>query len=230
MRRDIFEFHETERTNLSEASGEFDVAAIAAAWAAGWARTRNKAPPVSQAYGWKIDLGAPLHLERHVVVQRDAETLRELIDGLQAPGTWLKVCAHPEQVAPLLPAHWEVQAPEYLMAKVLNQTVAAPHDTYRLALIRFGAVADAEFRDDDGQLAARGRVAHCDGFATFDQIVTEPGHQRKGLGRAIMAALGNLSIAEAANLGVLVATGEGRALYQAMGWTVVSPVTAAVIA
>jgi GNAT superfamily N-acetyltransferase len=219
-----------ERTKLSKTSGEFSVVPTATAWATGWTLTRNKASPVSQTYGCKIDLGLPEHLERHVVVDYDAEILRELTSRLQTPGTWLKVCAHPEKVIPLLRENWQVQPPEYLMAVALNDTSAVTHDGYRLSLSTSGTVTDAELRDMDGQLAARGRVAHSDGIATFDQIVTEPAHQRKGLGRVIMATLGNLSIAQDVRVGVLVATEQGRALYQAIGWTLVSPVTAAVIA
>ncbi len=214
---------------MSTISGEFNVASTATAWAAGWTLTRNKAFPVSQPYGCKIDLGLPEHLERHVVVDYDEGMLRELTNGLQAPGTWLKVCAAPENVVPLLHKNWQVQQPEYLMAVILNEAAAVAPDGYRLSLTTSGAVTDAELRDMDGQLAAKGRVAHSDGFATFDQIVTEPAHQRKGLGRVIMAALANRSIMRQASVGVLVATEQGRALYQSIGWTLVSPVTAAVI-
>jgi len=175
-------------------------------------------------------LGLPEHLERHVVVDDDEGILRELTGRLQTPGTWLKVCAHPEKVIPLLHENWQVQAPEYLMAVALKDAVAGPHDGYLLSLSTSGAVTEAELRDMNGQLAAKGRVAHSDGVATFDQIVTEPMHQRKGLGRVIMATLVNASIAQEASVGVLVATEQGRALYQAIGWAMVSPVTAAVIA
>ncbi|MES2128320.1 MAG: GNAT family N-acetyltransferase [Pseudomonadota bacterium] len=215
---------------MSKTAGRFDVVPTATAWATGWTLTRNKAAPVRQDYGCKIDLGLPEHLERHVIVDYDAEVLRELASSLQTPGTWLKVCAHADQVIPFLRENWQIQPPEYLMAAALNDTAAVIHDGYRLSLSTLGTVTDAELRDMDGQLAARGRVAHSDGIATFDQIVTEPAHQRKGLGRVVMTTLGNLSIAQGARVGVLVATEQGRALYQAMGWTMVSPVTAAVIA
>lgn len=205
------------------------MATIATAWAEGWTLTRNKAFPVSQTYGCKIDLGLPDHLVRHVVVDDDAEILRELASSLETRGTWLKVCGAPEKVIPLLNENWQVQAPEYLMAVALKGAGVATHDGYRLSVSTSGPVTDAELRDMDGQLAARGRVAHNDGIATFDQIVTEPAHQRKGLGRVIMATLVNLSIAQEARVGVLVATDQGRALYLAIGWTLVSPVTAAVI-
>lgn len=163
------------------------------------------------------------------MVEYDAGILRQLTDSLQTPGTWLKVCAAPEEVTPLLHENWQVQAPEYLMAVALDDAAAVMHDDYRLSVSTSGAVTDAELRDMDGQLAAKGRVAHSDGVATFDQIVTEPAHQRKGLGRVIMATLTNRSIAQEARVGVLVATEQGRALYQAIGWTLVSPITAAVI-
>ncbi|WP_332852524.1 GNAT family N-acetyltransferase [Duganella sp. S19_KUP01_CR8] len=214
---------------LSTTSGEFNVAPTATAWAKGWTLTRNKASPVSQAYGCKIDLGLPECLERHVVVSDDEGMLVELTSKLQTPGTWLKVCAHPEKVSPLLHKNWQVQAPEYLMAVALKDAVAGTHGGYLLSLSTSGAVTEAELRDVDGQLAAKGKVAHCDGVATFDQIVTEPMHQRKGLGRVIMATLVNAAIAHEARTGVLVATEQGRALYQAIGWAMVSPVTAAVI-
>ncbi len=219
-----------ERMKLSETFEKFNVAPTATAWAKGWTLTRNKASPISQAYGCKIDLGLPENLERHVVVDDDTEILRELTGSLQTPGTWLKVCAPAEKVSPLLHKHWQVQAPEYLMAVALKDAAAGTHDGYLLSLSISGEVSEAELRDMDGQLAAKGRVAHSDGVATFDQIVTEPTHQRKGLGRVIMATLVNAAIAQQASVGVLVATEQGRALYQAIGWTLVSPVTAAVIA
>lgn len=216
-------------TNLTGTSQEFNVAPTATAWATGWTLSRNKASPVRQTYGYTIDLGFPDHLERHVVVDDDWKILHELTSRLHTPGTWLKVCAHPEKVSPILHDNWHVQPPEYLMAVALNAAPAPPHVGYRLSLSTTGKLTEAELRDMAGHLAARGRVAHDDGFATFDQIVTEPGHQRKGLGRVIMAALGNRSIAQEARVGVLVATEQGRALYEAIGWSLVSPVTSAVI-
>lgn len=219
-----------DRTKLSEIPGEFNVASTATAWAKGWTLTRNKASPVGQTYGCKIDLGLPDHLERHVVVDDDEGILRDLTSNLHTPGTWLKVCAHPEKVTPLLHKNWQVQAPEYLMAVALEDAAVALHGGYLLSHSTSGEVTEVELRDLDGQLAARGRVAHSDGVATFDQIVTEPAHQRKGLGRVVMATLVNASIAREARVGVLVATEQGRALYQAIGWAMVSPVTAAVVA
>ncbi|MGY5131575.1 GNAT family N-acetyltransferase [Streptomyces nigrescens] len=87
-------------------------------------------------------------------------------------------------------------------------------------------------------LAASGRAALTTGApgsspapyapsVVFDMIGTEPAHQRRGLGRAVMAALAGRAVEWGARQGVLVASPDGRALYEAMGWRLRSPVTAA---
>lgn len=90
-----------------------------------------------------------------------------------------------------------------------------------------GAFAFAKLIADTGEVAASGQVAIDGAFATFDQIVTAENHRRKGLGRHIMTALSNISLDLGAKQGVLVATEAGAALYKALGWSMVSPVTAA---
>ncbi|MFG2226884.1 GNAT family N-acetyltransferase [Streptomyces sp. NPDC048644] len=62
----------------------------------------------------------------------------------------------------------------------------------------------------------------------FDMIGTAAGHRRRGLGRLVMAALAGRAATAGATQGVLVASPEGRALYEALGWQVRAPVTAAV--
>lgn len=63
---------------------------------------------------------------------------------------------------------------------------------------------------------------------TVDQVVTEPAHRRRGLGRTVMAALERAAVERGVVRGVLVATEDGLGLYGSLGWTVDSPVTAAV--
>jgi GNAT superfamily N-acetyltransferase len=98
---------------------------------------------------------------------------------------------------------------------------------YRVHTDRSGALAFAKIVAQTGELAASGQVAIDDSFACFDQIVTAEAHRRKGLGRHLMTALTNMSLDLGARQGVLVATEAGAALYNAFGWSMVSPVTAA---
>jgi GNAT superfamily N-acetyltransferase len=82
---------------------------------------------------------------------------------------------------------------------------------------------------EDGTLAASGHVALGERLATYDRIVTDPAHQRRGLGRAVMHALQALARAHGRHAGVLVATPAGRALYESLGWRVHAPWATAVI-
>jgi len=82
--------------------------------------------------------------------------------------------------------------------------------------------------DREGELAASGFAAETPEAFVYDRIVTEPAHQRRGLGLTVMTALGAQRRSVAARH-VLVATPEGRALYAALGWTVRSPFATAVI-
>jgi GNAT superfamily N-acetyltransferase len=104
---------------------------------------------------------------------------------------------------------------------------APVHGGYRVHTDRSGALAFAKIVAETGELAASGQVAIDDSFACFDQIVTTEAHRRRGLGRRLMTALTNMSLDLGARQGVLVATQAGAALYNALGWSMVSPVTAA---
>jgi len=80
-----------------------------------------------------------------------------------------------------------------------------------------------------GDLAASGHVALDETFAIYDRIVTEPAHQRRGLGRAVMHTLQALARTHGRHVGALVATDQGRRLYESLGWRLHAPWATAVI-
>jgi predicted DCC family thiol-disulfide oxidoreductase YuxK len=55
--------------------------------------------------------------------------------------------------------------------------------------------------------------------------MTAPEHQRRGLGTAVMAALTTAAMGLEAATGILGATEQGRALYEALGWAVAGPLS-----
>jgi ribosomal protein S18 acetylase RimI-like enzyme len=75
----------------------------------------------------------------------------------------------------------------------------------------------------DGAVAARGQIAVTGSSAVVDQVETDPAHQRRGLGSLVMRTLANDAVARGASTGVLGASSEGRALYEALGWQVHAP-------
>jgi GNAT superfamily N-acetyltransferase len=200
-------------------SGSAD-AALVEAWVTGWALSRNVGAPVPVAGGHRVVVGEPGHLERLVFPGLDASTLAEMAARITAPGIFLKAFCAPEALLAAVDARWSPQAPGDLMAVDLIAVPppAAPPAGYVQELRAEEAVLVVEIRDADGGLAASGRAALTGRFAVFDKIITDPAHQRRGLGRVVMGVLGERARALGADRGVLVATPEGRALYEVLGW------------
>ncbi|MEV8375525.1 GNAT family N-acetyltransferase [Kribbella sp. NPDC056861] len=187
------------------------------AWAEGWATVRRTAAPVEVPEGWRIEVGLPGHIARYVL----PAPAPDLAARLTTPDTWLKICADPAVVE--LDERWQVQPTEYLMTTQLTAEPATCGPEYELQVTRAGSVVDV-LVSQRGEPAARGKAAVTGDYAVIDQVVTEPDHQRRGLGTTVMRAL---SQAAGARTGLLVATADGRALYSRLGWELVSPVTAA---
>lgn len=197
------------------------------AWAHGWAISRGTPPPVRNAGYLQIQVGRPEQTTRYVLPELDRRLLRRLLSGEAGPGTWLKVCAASAKVSALLTSDWQVHEPEFLMSARLVGSAAALAAGYRVHIESAASLVVAKIVAADGELAASGQVAIDGGFATFDQIVTTEAHRRKGLGRSVMAALAQAALDLGARQGVLVATEAGAGLYGTLGWSLVSPVTAA---
>ncbi|QPF75510.1 GNAT family N-acetyltransferase [Roseateles sp. DAIF2] len=212
----------------SPAFNSTQVSAAALAWTYGWAISRHTQAPVQHAGYLQVSVGKPEQLTRYVLPRLDRELLHRLVSTEAAPGTWLKICAPLEQVAPLLSEPWQIHDPEFLMMADLAADAVPDIEGYRVHTEAVGALVIAKLVDDrTGELAASGQAALDGLFATFDQIVTAETHRRKGLGRCVMAALSKGALDLGAKQGVLVATQAGAALYTALGWSLVAPVTAA---
>ncbi len=192
------------------------------AWVHGWAISRNTPAPVRIRAGYRIDVGLPGHQVRYVLPTYDDV----LVSRSHQPDTWLKIRGEVSLGEP-----WLVQPLEYLMTTDLTATsvpVASVAESYELRSARRGSIVEVVVTAADGSVAARGKAALTGQAAVFDQIETDPRHRRRGLGRTVMGALSTAAQYAGAMTGVLVATEDGRALYTALGWTLDSPVTAAV--
>ena len=200
-------------------SGSAD-AALVEAWATGWALSRDVDAPTRVAGGHRIVVGQPGHAERFVFPTLDAAPLSAMAARITAPGIFLKAFCEPEALLAAVDARWSPQPSGDLMAIEL---IAVPPPVASAAgyVQRFRAeeaVLVVEIHDANGELAASGRAALTGGFAVFDKIITDPAHQRRGLGRIVMGVLGERARTLGASQGVLVATPEGRALYEVLGW------------
>ena len=202
-------------------------------WIRGWALTRQVAAPVPHADGFRIEVGLPTQAARYVF-RRPSPALRALGETITAPWIHLKACATSDELRALLPARWRLEEQHWMMAcdaRPFPGTDALPLG-YAMQVDDDGArsgLAHVRIVDADGAPAASGHLALAGGFAIYDRIVTEPAHQRRGLGRAVMRTLQALAHAHGRHAGALVATDPGRALYESIGWRLHAPWATAVI-
>ncbi|MFI6104282.1 GNAT family N-acetyltransferase [Streptomyces sp. NPDC051310] len=205
-------------------------AAITDAWVRGWAVSRGTPAPVPRPWGYRIDVGLPGHVLRHVLPHPDEQSVRALCAAVTRPGAWLKVLAAPEEVAGWITPGWRVpDDPGFMMFTALRATPApAPPEGYARETGTRDGVFRVRITASDGSLAARGQIAPTGRTAVFDQIETYPGHQRRGLGSVVMRTLATAGAAAGADTGVLSATTQGRALYSALGWEYQGPLTGVV--
>ncbi|WP_434995045.1 GNAT family N-acetyltransferase [Arthrobacter sp. Ld5] len=69
-----------------------------------------------------------------------------------------------------------------------------------------------------GELAARGSVVAVGDYAVYDRIITEESYRRRGLGSFVMRALTAGVLEDDVTTGLLMASADGRALYEFLDW------------
>ena len=216
-----------DRLPVSAASDDSDVdTRLFEAWIHGRARARGMPPPTPHGGGYRVETGLP-HETRRFVFRTLSPELVAVAEAVREPRVFVKAFViHSELASALLP-DWEIQPPGYLMIRegaASGDAAPLPHG-FSVSIGLEGSTSVALVRTLEGAVAARGRAADWHGYRIYDQIVTEPGYRRRGLGRALMAALEP----DRTEVPLLVATEAGRALYMALGWRIVSPYTSAVL-
>lgn len=210
-----------------------ELAGLVLAWLHGWSISRQVPAPIAHADGYRVEVQLPRHARRYVFTG-PSPTLARLGHTITEPWVFLKACATADALRALLPANWQMEADGFLMScgeQPFPGSRPLPPG-YTLVVTDDGASTDlisVQVQAPDGSPAAAGHAALGEQRATYDRIITEPAHQRLGLGRAVMAALQARAHARGRHAGVLVATPEGRRLYESLGWHLRAPWATAVI-
>jgi GNAT superfamily N-acetyltransferase len=190
--------------------------------------SRDVAPPVPAYGGWHIDVGLPDQQARYVFAAV-SDGVRRASMEIDGQHTFLKACAEPGTLTNHLAAGWILRPQGFFMDwPSLSAGGCRPVAHYDLSVVNVRQGVWTIEASTMGSLAARGSVLIVDRFAIFDRIETDASHRRKGLGRAIVAQLASIAVTEGATHGLLVATPDGRALYETIGWRVHSPYSTAV--
>jgi GNAT superfamily N-acetyltransferase len=135
-----------------------------------------------------------------------------------------------EGLRAFLPPRWVVQPLGFMMtcSGPMGAKAALP-EGYRLDLTEDLPIPIASVVTPNGEVASSGRIALIGDFVIYDRIETHPDHRRRGLGSAVMKALEEVGRTRGKTQGVLVATAEGKALYESLGWKLYSLYTSTVI-
>ncbi|PWK69596.1 Acetyltransferase (GNAT) family protein [Streptomyces sp. CG 926] len=197
----------------------------ARSWVEGWAACRGMPRPVDVPWGLRIETGQPSQVVRHVLLDNDAATARDLIGTITEPTTCVKAFLPQGEMDPWFSSAWEPTEPCFLMAVDLRPSRVRVPDGYTVSVEAADGVVHVRVLSADGDLAAGGRTGstRAGTACVFDQIVTEAAHRRRGLGTVVMGALTDAAAGSGASVGILGATVPGRALYEALGWKVLAP-------
>lgn len=198
-------------------------------WLAGRSLARGLALPVHCAGGLRVDVDHAAELRRHVFVDA-GPALQACAAQVREPLVFLKAAVEPAAMRAALPDRWKIEARAYLMQgpSAMDGKAALPAG-YRIDVEAEHGGQLVRIVHGSGATAASGRMAMHAGCAVFDQIVTEAEHRRRGLASVVMHTLDGLAARAGSTERLLVATEDGRALYERLGWQVLAPWATAVL-
>lgn len=204
-----------------------DIATRLYAWLAERSIARGLPAPVRDHGGYRVDTHNPAEIVRWVFA-RATPAARRLAHSIDAPRYLLKLCGTDDDLRAIVPDIWRLHPPGYFMVADGACVERAPPAGYHLQVRRQGEVISAHISDHHGGIAASGHAAETAAAFIYDRIETAPQHRRRGLGQAVMTALRGQKL-DNATTELLVATENGRALYETLGWRVLSPYATASI-
>ncbi|MBO9634289.1 MAG: GNAT family N-acetyltransferase [Chitinophagaceae bacterium] len=188
-------------------------------WLQGWSLSREFPPPVKYRSGFKVEVGQPTQKARYVFPALTADLIK-LSGTIDTPWVFLKACAPPKELMKAFPSKWILQPQGYFMTcfHPMNFRQGRLQSHYHFELKQYNSTFLITIVSDKGELASSGRVVLVDDLAVFDRISTTIDHQRKGLATQLMKELEKIALSNGITKNILVATDEGRQLYQSLGW------------
>lgn len=188
------------------------------AWGRGRAVSRLTPPPTAVPGGFRADVDASSGRMRHVLHTHSPDLIGRIAAEQTAPGSQIRLAGPTAALREALPLDWIMDAAGHLMTVPFAPRRARAPEGYRIEVATDGDLTVAVARDRSGE-AASARLGRSGEFGVFDQVTTAPAHRRRGLGTALMGALSDRALDLGMTTGLLVGSDDGRALYEALGWT-----------
>ncbi|MEE6126686.1 GNAT family N-acetyltransferase [Chryseobacterium arthrosphaerae] len=205
-------------------------AGIVESWLKGWSLSRELPFPTHYKSGFKVIVGYENQKERYVFPELN-EDFFQLADSIDEPWVYLKVCTSPDRFMEKIPERWKLQPQGYMMTcfHPMNFPEVTLADGYQVEYGQYNSTFMVRIVAENGEQASIGYVALIDDLAVYDRIVTEKNHQRKGLASFLLKELEKIAVSKGFTKNFLVATEEGKLLYENLGWSVYSLHTSVVI-
>lgn len=199
-------------------------------WLKAWCLSRKLPFPVPFKSGFKVNVGYEKQKTRYVFPQLNEDFLK-LANHIDEPWVFLKVCAPPTALHGKIPEKWVIQPQGYMMSclEPMKMPNTELPEGFRLKFDYSGAVSTLKIIALNGDLAASGHLVLVDNLAVYDRIKTETVYRRRGLAGLLMKELEQIALSKGIFKNFLVATEEGRSLYQFLGWELNSFYTSIVI-
>lgn len=202
---------------------------IVGKWLKAWSLSRDLPLPTQYKSGFKVDVGYEKQKARYVFTELNDDFFA-LAESINEPWIYLKVCASPSELKSL-PERWSIQPQGYMMEcfPSMNIPDIILHENYQLEYDHYDSTFVVKIVTKDGKLASVGRVVIVDDLAVYDRISTEENHKRKGLATFLMKELEKIALSQNVSNHFLVATEQGKSLYESLGWELYSLYTSIVI-
>ncbi len=199
-------------------------------WLKAWALSRELPLPAKFKSGFKIDVGYETQKTRYVFPELNNDFI-SLSNSINDPWIFLKACASPDEIKPVIPDKWIIQPQGFMMScsHIQNIPNINLHKDYKLEFDNYNSTFVVKIVTQKGELASTGRVVLVDDLAVYDRISTDNNHRRKGLAKFLMKELEKIALSKDIFKNILVATEEGKLLYQSLGWQIDSLYTSIVI-
>ncbi|GEN74773.1 GNAT family N-acetyltransferase [Chryseobacterium hagamense] len=200
-------------------------------WLKGWSISRGKPLPEPWKSGYRVLVGDETQKVRYVFPEINEDFIG-LAESIREPWIYLKVCAPREELIRLIPQRWKMQPQGYMMygPEKMDKHGKPMPKGYSIEIFEqqpdlFVVRINTENKGE----AAIGRLIIVDGLAIYDRVKTEESHQRKGLATKVIKELHQIAVSKGVSQNFLVATGQGKLLYESMGWKTFSLYTSLVI-
>lgn len=188
-------------------------------WLKGWCLSREVSFPVQYKSGFKVIVGDEKQKERFVFPELNDDFF-QLAHSIDEPWIYLKVSTSPDELMEKIPERWKLQPQGYMMTCFHPMTFPeiSLAEGYHLEFSEYNTTFVVRIVAENGEQASIGRVSLIDDVAVYDRIVTEINHQRKGLATFLLKELEKIALSKGFSNNLLVATEEGKRLYETLGW------------